>query len=126
MSSLSRYMRVGIANSTLGYGVIFSCMDLFGLSPELSNAVGYTFGLIASYFMNRYYTFRSTNQKSTEFFRFAIVFLIAYTINLAVLIVLVRGLTTDPHLSQVIASLFYIGTAYVLSKHYAFRVSSAR
>jgi len=125
MNQFSRFLLVGIANTALGYAVIFACMYLAGLSPELSNAAGYTVGLLASYFLNRHFTFRSAQRRSTEFVRFALVFLTAYTANLAVLIVLVHALAVHAGLSQVIAGVIYIGTAYLLNKHYVFRSSEA-
>jgi putative flippase GtrA len=124
MSQLSRFLIVGVANTGLGYAVIFACMYLAGLNPELSNAAGYAVGLISSYFLNRHFTFRSTQPRSVEFVRFVMVFLASYTANLAVLIVLVRALAVHASLSQVIAGIVYIGTAYILNKHYAFSASN--
>ena len=125
MNQLSRFLLVGVANTGLGYTIIFSCMYLAELSPELSNAAGYMGGLLASYFLNRHYTFRSTQQRSTEFGRFAITFLLAYTVNLIVLIVLVRVLAVYAGLSQVIAGVIYVSTAYLLNKHYVFQASES-
>lgn len=121
MSQFSRFILVGVANTVLGYAVIFGCMYLAGLSPELSNAAGYTFGLLVSYFLNRRFTFRSARRRSIEFACFTLVFLAAYTVNLAVLIILVRALDMHAGISQVIAGFIYIGTAYLLNKHYVFR-----
>jgi putative flippase GtrA len=125
MNQFSRFLLVGVANTALGYAVIFGCMYLAGLSPELSNAAGYAVGLLVSYFLNRHFTFRSAQRRSTEFVRFGIVFLVAYTANLAVLIVLVRTLEVHAGLSQLIAGVIYIGTAYLLNKNYVFRSSEA-
>jgi putative flippase GtrA len=120
MKQFSRFLLVGFANTALGYAVIFGCMYLGGLTAELSNAVGYLVGLVVSYFLNRHFTFRSARRRSTEFVRFVIVFLTAYTTNLLVLIVLVRGLEIHAALSQVVAGAAYIGTAYLLNKRYVF------
>lgn len=117
---------VGFANTALGYAVIVSCMYLGGLTPELSNAVGYLVGLMMSYFLNRHFTFRSARRRSTEFVRFVIVFLTAYTANLIVLVALVRGLGIHAALSQVLAGVVYIGTAYLLNKHCVFQSSEVR
>ena len=125
MNQFSRFLSVGVANTALGYAVIFGCMYLAGLSPELSNAAGYAVGLLVSYFLNRHFTFRSAQRRSTEFVRFGIVFLVAYTANLVVLIVLVRTLEVHAGLSQLIAGIIYVGTAYLLNKHYVFRSSEA-
>jgi len=120
MKQFSRFMLVGFANTALGYAVIFSCMYLGRLTPELSNAVGYLVALVVSYFLHRHFTFRSARRCNTEFVRFAIVFLIAYTANFIVLVVLVRGLGIHAALSQVVAGVVYIGTAYLLNKRYVF------
>lgn len=125
MNQFSRFLSVGVANTALGYAVIFGCMYLAGLSPELSNAAGYAVGLLISYFLNRHFTFRSAQRRSAEFLRFGVVFLVAYTANLAVLTVLVRTLEVHGGLSQLIAGVSYIGTAYRLNKHYVFRSSEA-
>ena len=118
-----RFLLVGVANTALGYAIIFSCMYLAGLSPELSNAAGYMIGLLVSYFLNRYFTFRSTQRRSTEFARFLLVFLSAYAANLTVLVVLVRVLGIHAGPSQIVAGVIYIGTTYLLNKHYVFQSS---
>lgn len=120
MSQFLRFLLVGFANTALGYAVIFGCMYLGRLTPELSNAVGYLVGLLVSYFLNRHFTFRSARQRSTEFVRFVLVFLTAYTANLVVLVVLVRGLEIHAAFSQIVAGVVYIGTAYFLNKRYVF------
>ena len=123
MSQLKRFIIVGVTNTALGYVIIFACMHLAGLSPELSNATGYLVGLIGSYFLNRHFTFRSNQQRRGEFTRFAIVFVTAYTVNICVLVVLVRLLGFHTDISQFIAGSFYIGTTYFLNKHYVFRTT---
>lgn len=121
MNQFSRFLLVGVANTGLGYAVIFGCMYLARLTPELSNAVGYLVGLLVSYFLNRHFTFRSVRRRSTEFVRFVLVFLTAYLSNLAALVVLVRGLGVHAVLGQIAAGVIYIGTAYLLNKRYVFR-----
>lgn len=121
MNQFIRFILVGIVNSGLGYGIIFACMYLAGLSPELSNVIGYMIGLVVSYLLHRNFTFRSTQIRSTEFVCFAVVFLIAYCANLVTLIVLVRTMGVHAGLSQVIAGVVYIGTSYLLNKYYVFQ-----
>jgi putative flippase GtrA len=121
MNQFIRFILVGVVNSGLGYGVIFACMYLAGVSPELSNVIGYMVGLVFSYLLHRNFTFRSTKMRRTEFIRFSVVFLIAYCANLVTLIVLVRAVGVYAGLSQVIAGLIYIGTSYLLNKYYVFQ-----
>lgn len=121
MNQFIRFILVGAFNTGLGYGIIFACMYLADLSPELSNIVGYMTGLVVSYFLHRGYTFRSTQQQRTEFIRFIAVFLISYGANLLSLVVFVRALSIHAGLSQVIAGIIYISVSYLLNKCYVFR-----
>lgn len=116
-----RFLLVGLANTALGYAFIFGCMYLVGLTPELSNTIGYSLGFLFSYSLNRKFTFRSAQQRSSEFFRFGLVFLLAYMANFTVLIVLIRLLGFDPAPSQICSGVFYVGTAYALNKLYVFK-----
>jgi putative flippase GtrA len=120
MKQFSRFLLVGITNTGLGFAVIFACMYLGRLTAELSNAVGYLVGLVASYLLNRHFTFRSASRPSTELIRITFVFLFAYIVNLIVLIVLLRELEINALLSQVLAAAAYIGMVYVLNKNYVF------
>ena len=121
MNQFIRFILVGVINTGLGYGIIFACMYLAGISPELSNVIGYMIGLIFSYLLHRKFTFRSTKRRSTEFIRFSVVFLMAYCANLVTLIVLFRAVGVYAGLSQVIAGFVYVGTSYLLNKSYVFQ-----
>jgi putative flippase GtrA len=121
MSQFFRFLLVGVANTALGYLVIFGCMYLAGLSPEFSNLIGYAFGLIVSYLLNRNYTFKSLQSRRTEFVRFVLVFLIAYAANFLILVALVRWWDMHAGLSQILAGVIYVCTSYLLNNNYVFR-----
>jgi putative flippase GtrA len=118
---LLRFLVVGAANTTLGYIVIFGCMYIADFSPELSNALGYMLGFVSSYYLNRNYTFRSSQRRVSEFSRFAFVFLFAYMSNIIVVILLYRFFNIDAISSQIVAAIVYILMSYLLNKIYVFR-----
>ncbi len=120
MTQLARFISVGILNTTLGYLVIFFCMYKLNLSPEISNACGYGVGLIASYTLNKLFTFKSVGAHSSEFFRFISAFGVAYFLNLMVLMVLVYGVGMHEAISQLLAGLFYAATSFFLNKNFVF------
>jgi putative flippase GtrA len=64
-------------------------MYLVKMSPESSNVVGYGVGLIASYILNRKYTFNSKQNRRSEIIRFLSVFVVSYSLNFGVLIILI-------------------------------------
>ena len=125
MMQVLRFLAVGVVNSIFGYGVIFACMYLAGMSPEISNVVGYTAGLVVSYVLNRNYTFRSTKRQRTEIARFFAGFAVAYILNFLVLLVSVHGLHMSKGLSQILSGLVYVVSSFLMSKYYVFKTKHA-
>jgi putative flippase GtrA len=123
MKQFLRFLTVGVFNTILGYGVIFACMYLANISPESSNVAGYFVGLVASYVLNRNYTFNSKQNRRGEILRFLIVFAVAYTSNLFVLVILIHKLGLHEGVSQILAGLVYVVASYVMNKYYVFRIS---
>jgi putative flippase GtrA len=125
MNQFARFLVVGGLNTVWGYVLIFGFMFLLGWSPELSNVAGYSIGLVTSYLLNRRFTFRSRNPMRGEMVRFALVFLFAYTANLAALLVMVRVLEWNAYMSQVLAGTIYVASAFLLSRTFVFRRQAA-
>lgn len=121
MNQFSRFVLVGIFNTLLGYCVIFSCMYLANMSPETSNVAGYAVGLVASYLLNRNYTFNSKQSRPGEMFRFLIVFIVAYASNFAMLLFLIHSINLHAGLSQVLAGVVYVAASYLMNKYYVFK-----
>jgi len=123
MKQFSRFLAVGLFNTTLGYCIIFTCMYLFRMSPESSNVTGYAAGLLMSYVLNRNYTFKSRQRRHSEIIRFLAVFGLAYGANFAVLLILIHGIDMHKGLSQLLAGMFYVGISFLMHKHYVFKPS---
>ena len=123
MRQFSRFLLVGFFNTFLGYAVIFSCMYLTELSPEFSNILGYSIGLLVSYLLNKHYTFRSSLNWHRELIRFLLVFCIAYAANFAILIALIRLMGVHEAIGQICAGVVYVVVSYLLNKIYVFRKS---
>ena len=121
MKQLTIFILVGFFNTFLGYVIIFSMMYLAGLSPLSSNAIGYAAGLLISYVLHRTYTFKSKQARTGEFFRFIVVFFIAYGINAVTLIVLVETFLVHEGVSQVMAGVAYVGSTFLMQKFLVFK-----
>ena len=124
MTKFARFVAAGGINAVFSYAVIFSCMYAAKLSPELSNILGYCLGLLMSYGLHRFVTFRSTKSPANEFARFTLVFIFAFLVNLVTLILLTKYMNIHPGVGQVIAGLAYIATAYLLNKTFVFSEQS--
>jgi putative flippase GtrA len=116
----SRFLLVGLFNTLFGWAIIFGGMYLLEMSPEASNVLGYSIGLLASFFLNRAFIFRSSGQASGELARFLAVFVLAYGANLAVLIVLVRLFFVHEAAGQLAAGVVYVISSYMMNKNFVF------
>lgn len=121
MKQFFRFLTVGVFNTILGYCIIFACMYLAEMSPESSNITGYSIGLIASYVLNRNYTFKSKHLRRYEVIRFLAVFIFAYASNFVVLIVLIHTFYLHEGLSQILAGVVYVFVSYIMNKYYVFK-----
>jgi putative flippase GtrA len=125
VKQFARYLAVGIANTLFGYVLIFGFMFVAGWSPEASNVAGYSIGLITSYLLNRSITFRSINQRGSEFLRFVAVFLISFGANFAALWVMLHVLGVEDWIAQIVAGFFYVGMSYLLNRAFVFSNATA-
>lgn len=119
---IGRFTIVGILNSIFGYFCIFSLM-FYGFSPETSNAAGYAFGFIFSFFSHRTLTFKSSIKVKDGILKFLISCGSAYILNYVVLIFLLKS-GVNPYIAQVIAGGVYIVSSFIFMRSYAFGGSS--
>lgn len=119
MNAFIRYLGVGVINTIFGFGLIFALM-FFGLSPELSNVVGYSFGVCLSYVLNKFFTFKSKTKNKAEFFKFIASMLIAYILNFIALKVLLE-FQINAYIAQIISGGVYTLSGFLLSKFWTFK-----
>ena len=85
MKHFIKYNLIGVMNTLITLVSVWVMHQLLDWNLELSNFLGFIFGAINSYLMNRIWNFKSNNRKRTEIIRFVIVFIAAYLLNLATL-----------------------------------------
>jgi len=115
-----KYLLVGIINTIVGYGIIFFLMFL-GVSPEISNIVGYAVGISVSYVLNKIYTFQSKAHPKKEFPKFVLSLLASYTLNFLTLVLCIHIFKINPYISQIISGTVYTISGFVFLKYFAFR-----
>jgi putative flippase GtrA len=120
VEQLLRYGAVGLANTAIGFGLIWLCLAL-GLGDYPANALGYAAGLTFSYFANRRFTFRLGGRSDpAEVGRFAFCFAVAYGANLLIVTAGREiGLAGAPAL-HLAAMVTYSALFFVLMRGYAF------
>ena len=79
-----KFIIVGIINTAVGAGVMFALYNIFNCSYWISSIMNYVVGSVVSFFLNKYFTFKS------KVFSFKEV--IYFTVNIAVCFFIAYGL----------------------------------
>ena len=117
---LLKYVFIGFVVTLIGYIVIFTLMYK-GVSPEISNILGYIIGIGISFFLNKRYTFKAQGNIVSQFLKFGFSMGISYAANLLTLIISFRIFGVNAYISQILAGGVYTVTGYILSKNWVFR-----
>lgn len=122
-----KYNLIGVLNTLITLCVVWFLYEFLKWNLELSNFLGFVVGGINSYWMNRRLNFKSRNRKTTEIFRFVVVFLCAYLVNLFVLETLKNNLPTvgdflsAGYLANVLANIAYVIVSFLLYRYFVFK-----
>jgi putative flippase GtrA len=116
-----RFVLVGVANTLVGLLVIFGMKAAFQAGDVLANAIGYLVGLSMGFVLNRTWTFRHQGSVAADAARFVAAFLIAYAINLGVVVALIDGFAVNSFVAQALGVPPYTVTFFLISKFYVFR-----
>lgn len=117
-SQLVRYGLVGVVNTAITFSVIV-VLSYLGVSAIISNVIGYAFGLLNSYLMNREFTFSSSKSPKGAL-RFLTAFAIAYLLNLAALVGLMHNDIIPVLVAQLVAMVIYNVCFFVAMKCWVF------
>ncbi|HKT11088.1 MAG TPA: GtrA family protein [Terriglobia bacterium] len=78
--TIHRYIAVGVFNTLIGLGIALLLSSL-GVHYAIAISVAYVIGFVVSFFLNRYFTFRSTGKIAREFAMFAASTAAAFALN---------------------------------------------
>ncbi|MDO4771615.1 GtrA family protein [Porphyromonas sp.] len=114
------YGIVGLSNTAITAIVIWICLKSMGMSPELSNVLGYAAGVINSFIWNSKYTFK-TALGLRKFAIFLVVFMICYALQFGALLWLKDNTTIDSYAQQLIAMVVFNLANFVMNKFVTFK-----
>lgn len=77
---LLKFLLVGVVNTLVGTAIMFGLYNFAGINYWISSAANYILTSILSYFLNKYFTFRSQSNSLREILRFALNIAVCYTI----------------------------------------------
>ncbi len=78
---LLKFTLVGLLNTIVGYGINFVALNILKLSFGVAGVLNYTLASIMSFFLNKYFTFKSKGDIRKEAIRFAINIAVCFTLS---------------------------------------------
>lgn len=95
---------VGFSGLFIDFGLTYLFKEVLHVQKYVSNAIGFMMAASSNYFLNRIWTFQSTNPNiALEYTEFIVISLIGLVINTAILYLLVSKLKMNFYLSKVFA-----------------------
>lgn len=95
---------VGFSGLFVDFGITWLTKEKFGVPKYVANAIGFSSAASTNYFLNRIWTFESTNPEiMVEYGEFIIISLIGLVINTFILYLLVSKLKMNFYLAKVFA-----------------------
>lgn len=125
MEAPFKFVVVGFANTLIGLLAIYLCKWLLGFGDVLANVTGYGIGLAFSFALNRAWTFRHSGPWLKSLYRFLVVFVLAYVLNLTTVLVAIRYYGANPYVAQALGIVPYTTFFYFGSRYFAFRAAPA-
>ncbi len=121
MKQFLRFIVVGVLNTISGLSIIFACKAFFAWGDVPANATGYSVGLLISFFLNKSWTFNHEGAYAGVAIKFLATFAIAYSLNLATVLVLIEQVGVNDYLAHFFGMMPYTLSFFVLSRYYVFR-----
>ncbi len=99
-----KFLIVGGVSTALNYSSFFILLKLFELNYLLSSGLGYIFGLVLGYSLNKNWTFEYKNESIKTKLRYVVV----YGVNLLLSLLILKGLKTNIGLNPIIGNFIVI------------------
>ncbi|MFH1320909.1 MAG: GtrA family protein [Bacteroidota bacterium] len=118
---LLKFCIVGFSGLIIDFGITYYLKEKIRIQKYIANAIGFTVAASSNYFLNRIWTFHSTNPRIfTEYSTFIIISLIGLGINSLILWVLVSKFKQHFYLSKLIAIIITTFWNFIANLLYTF------
>ena len=112
---------VGFSGVIVDFSITFVCKEYLRIQKYIANGIGFTIAAATNYFLNRIWTFESTNPNILmEFSRFFIIALIGLGINTAIVWAMTGKMRVNFYLSKVVATIVVTAWNFLINAYYTF------
>ena len=118
-----RYGMVGLLGTILHFSSLIVLVKFAGFDPVPASALGFILVLVVSFFLNKFWTFRSKNGGVKKFFRYTGVSLIGLALNTGVMFLTVHMLKWNYLVGQCLVIVVVPISNYLLNSLWTFNDS---
>ncbi len=120
MKELAKFLIVGALNTLIGLSCIYAAMGILHLGFIASNALGYGFGILISFALNRAWTFGHSAPWRRSFPKWLAVVGAAYACNLIAASFARWTLGVDPYIAQLFGVAAYTSASFLGARQFVF------
>lgn len=127
-----KFILVGLVNTLVGSGIMFTLYNVFHVSYWLSSASNYVVGSLVSYLLNKTWTFQNQEKAKTTLPRFivniVICYILAYGIAKPFVGFILSGQSTklQDNLSMGVGLVLFTGFNYLGQRYFVFREKTSK
>ena len=119
-AKIIKYGITGVLGTLTHVAVMVLFVELVGLGPVLSSALGFVFVLIMSYYLNKYWTFRSQSRGYEEFGRYLMVSFTGLLLNTSIMFITVEFFAWHYVLGQFAVVAVVPASNFLLNNYWTF------
>lgn len=122
-----KFCLVGAANTLVGTAVMYALYNLAHCGYWFSSAMNYVVGSVLSYFLNKYFTFKSSERSWRELLRFVINIVVCYLVAYGIAQPLVRSLfsglsqSANDNIAMLAGMCIFTALNYLGQRFFAFK-----
>ena len=122
-----KFCAVGVVNTLVGTAVMYGLYNLAHCGYWFASAMNYVVGSVVSYFLNKYFTFKSRKQSWQEVARFALNIAVCYLVAYGLAKPLVRWIfsglseTASDNIAMLGGMVLFVGLNYLGQRFFAFK-----
>lgn len=95
---------VGFSGLFIDFGFTYLCKEVFKIQKYIANAIGFTIAASSNYFLNRIWTFQSTNPEiAVEYTEFLLISILGLGLNTLILYFVINRFKLNFYVAKIIA-----------------------
>ncbi|MDP1621439.1 MAG: GtrA family protein [Bacteroidales bacterium] len=116
-----KFCLVGFSGVFVDFGTTAVCKEILKIQKYVANTFGFILAATTNYFLNRIWTFQSTNPNIVlEFTRFFFIALIGLVINLLIIWAMTGRFKVNFYVSKVVATMVVTLWNFLINAYYTF------